>query len=241
MKSMDRIYGCIYKKEFLKTVEKNVLPGSFVLKIWMPFHGMQDKLPLRNIPEFYFLVMEEDYPLDDIIMAAERIQSKSVLQFDAVEGNIYVAGITHPVIRIKLFDQKLLIRDIQQLFADQGFNISLNRTVIKEKGVIKLKKYFSLEEVDRGIYFDQKIPELAYFSLPHQVEWDLFEEITKRIMVNVALGEFDTALGAFHIGEQSEYIIRVLKAQRNLKSIDLIRQDYFTYINKPELLNANAV
>jgi hypothetical protein len=238
---MDRVYGCIYKKEFLKSVEKGILPGSFVMKIWMPFHGLQDKLPLRNIPEFYFLVMEEDYPLDDIIIAAEKIQSNSDLRFDAVEGNIYVAGVSHPVIRIKLFDQKLLIHDIQQLFADQGFNISMKRIGIKEKGVIKLKKYFSLEEIHRGIYFDQKIPELAYFSLPHQVEWDLFEEITKRIMVNVALGEFDTALGAFYIGEQSEYIIRVLKAQRNLKSIELIRQDYLTYINKPELLNANPV
>jgi hypothetical protein len=241
MKSKDKVYGCIYKKEFLRTVEKNILPGSFVMKIWRPFHGLQDKMPLRNIPEFYFMVMDEDYPLDDIIMAAEKIIVNFDQPFDAVEGNIYVAGVTYPVIRIKLFDPNLMIRDIQQLFADQGFNISMNKLEIKEKGVIKLKKYFNLDEVDMGIYFDKKIPELSYFRLPHQIEWDLFEEITKRIMVNVALGDFDTALGAFHIGEQVEYIIRVLKAQRNLKGIKLIKQDYLTYINKPELLNANAM
>jgi hypothetical protein len=241
MKNSDKIYGWIYKKEFLKTVEKNILPGSFVLKIWMPFHGLQDKLPLRNIPEFYFLVMEADYPLDNIIVAAEQIRLKSDKMLDAVEGNIYIAGLTHPVIRIKLFDKQLKISDIQQLFSDLGFHMSMKRLVVQEKGVIKLKKYFYLDEIDEGIYFDKKIPELAYFRLPHQIEWDLFEEITKRIMVNVALGDFDTALGAFHIGQKVEYIIRVLKADRNLRGIELIRQDYLTYINKPELLNANAV
>ena len=241
MKNIDRIFGCIYKKEFLTTVEKNILPGSFVLKIWRPFHGLQDKIPLRNIPDFYFMVMKEDYPLGDIIVASEKIKLKSDQLFDAVEGNIYVAGATHPVIRIKLFDKILLMKDIQNLFTEYGFEISMNRVLIKERGVIKLKKYFSLEEVGKGIYFDRKTPELAYFRLPRQVEWDLFEEITKRIKVNVALGDFDTAIGAFHMGEKIEYIIRVLKLQRSIDSIVLIKQDYLTYINKPELLNLNAV
>ena len=241
MKNIDRIFGCIYKKEFLTTVEKNILPGSFVLKIWRPFHGLQDKMPLRNIPDFYFMVMKEDYPLGDIIVASEKIKLKSDQLFDAVEGNIYVAGATHPVIRIKLFDKILLMKDIQNLFTEYGFEISMNRVLIKERGVIKLKKYFSHEEVGKGIYFDRKTPELAYFRLPCQVEWDLFEEITKRIKVNVALGDFDTAIGAFHMGEKTEYIIRVLKLQRSIDSIVLIKQDYLTYINKPELLNLNAV
>jgi hypothetical protein len=241
MRTLDRIYGCIYKKEFLTTVEKNILPGSFVFKIWKPFHGLQDKMPLRNIPDFYFVVMEADYPLDTIIEVTEKMKLKSDLYFDAVEGNIFVAGVSYPVIRIKIPEKGCLIRDIQKLFTNYGFQMSMNRITIKEKGVIKLKKYFSLEEVGKGVYFDKLTPELAYFGLPGQVEWDLFEEITRRIKVNVALGDFDTALGAFHIGKKTEYIIRVLKLQRSLNSIDLLKQDYLTYINKPELLNLNAV
>jgi hypothetical protein len=241
MKSMEKVYGCIYKKEFLSTVEKNILPGSFAMKIWRPFHGLQDKMQLRNIPEFYFMVMEEDYPLDVIIKAAEKIKQDTDKSFDAVEGNIYVAAKTHPVIRIKIFEKSCLIKDIQQLFLDHGFHVSMHPVPIKEKGVIKLKKYFALEEAGAGIYFDRVIPELAYFKLPQQIEWDLFEEITKRIKVNVALGDFDTAIGAFHIGNEVVYIIRVLKAQRTLRGIELIKQDYLTYINKPELLDLNAV
>jgi hypothetical protein len=241
MKSMEKVYGCIYKKEFLSTVVKNILPGSFVVKIWRPFHGLQDKMALRNIPEFYFMVMDEDYPLDLIVTAAEKIKQDPDKCFDAVEGNIYVAGRTHPVIRIKIFEKSCLIKDIQQLFVDHGFHVSMQMISIKEKGVIKLKKYFTLEEAGEGIYFDRVTPELAYFKLPQQIEWDLFEEITKRIKVNVALGDFDTAMGAFHIGDEVVYIIRVLKAQRNLRGIDLIKQDYLTFVNKPELLNLNAV
>ncbi len=240
MKGVERIYGCIYKKEFLATVEKNILPGSFVLKIWRPFNGLQDKMPLRNIPDFYFMVMAEDYPLDDILAAYEKIKSKCDQLFDAVEGNIYVAGITHPVIRIKLFDKNFPIKNIQQLFAEHGFEISMNKLPIRGKGVIKLKKYFSLEEVDEGVYFDKMTAELAYFRLPDRIEWDLFEEITRRIKVNVALGDFDTALGAFHIGDRVEYIIRVLKIQRSLESVGLIQKEYLIYINKPELLKIST-
>ncbi len=109
MKNIDRIYGCIYKKEFLTTVEKNILPGSFVLKIWRPFHGLQDKMPLRNMPDFYFMVMEEDYPLDAIIRASDKIRLKPDRCFDAVEGNIYVSGLTHPVIRIKISEKGCLL------------------------------------------------------------------------------------------------------------------------------------
>jgi hypothetical protein len=241
MKSMDKVYGCIYKKEFLATVEKNIQPASFVMKIWRPFHGIQDKMPLRNIPEFYFMVMEEDYPLDTIIGITDKMKLKSDLCFDAVEGNIYVSGVSYPVIRIKIPERGCLIKDIQRLFTNYGFQISMNRISIKEKGVIKLKKYFSLEEVDKNIYFDRKTPELSYIKLPHQIEWDLFEEITKRIKVNVALGLFDSAIGAFHIGQKVEYIIRILKEQRSIDNIGLIKQDYLTYVNKPELLNINAM
>ena len=198
-------------------------------------------MPLRNIPDFYFMVMKEDYPLDDIILAADRIKLKYNQLFDAVEGNIFVAGETYPVIRVKQFDKSFSMKDIQNLFNEYGFEMSTNKLLIKERGVIKLKKYFSLEEVGKGVYFDKMTPELAYFSLPRQIEWDLFEEITRRIRVNVALGDFDTAMGAFHIGKKTEYIIRVLKIQRSLDSIDLLKQDYLTYINKPELLNLNAV
>lgn len=241
MSNLDKVYGWIYKKEFLTTVEKNILPGSFVMKIWMPFHGVQDKMRLRNIPEFYFMVTQEDYPLDKIIEVSEKMKMKSGHLFDAVGGNIYIAGVTHPVIRIKLIDKNLLMSDIQNLFAEHGFHMCMNRVLIKEKGVIKLKKYFSLEKVGESIYFDRKTPELAYFNIPRQIAWDSFEEITQRIRVNVALGDFDTAIGAFCIGDKVEYIIRILKAQRSLESIELLSKEYLTFINKQEALNFNAV
>jgi hypothetical protein len=240
MKNIDQVYGWIYKKEFLTTVRKNILPGSFVLKIWRPYHGLQEKLPLRNIPVFYFMVMEEDYPLDSIIGISDKINLKYDHGFDAVEGNIYVAGVTHPVIRIKIIEKSILMKEIQSQFVDYGFKMSMNRLSIKEKGVIKLKKNFYLEEVADGIYFDRRIPEMAYFRIPDRIEWDLFEDITRRIRVNVALGQFDAAIGCFHMGQKVEYIIRILKYKRNPENIELIRQDYITFINKPELLNINV-
>jgi len=238
--NLEHIYGCIYKKEFLATVDENIFPGTFVMKIGNPFLGLYKDLIIKNIPEYYFLIMQEEYPLDSIIKASEEINKKFKQIFDAVVGEIYVSGRVYPIIRIKKIDKRLTIEKVQEHFLNKGFHFSRNVQSIEAKGVIKLKKYFSLEEVDEGIYFDKQVPELAYFKIPYQIEWDLFEDITNRVKVNVALGKFDAAIGAFWYGEEVEYIIRILKLKRNVNNLQMIKKQYLKLIEEPNLLKTKV-
>ena len=136
----DRIYGCIYKKERIATVEENILPETFVLKIWKPFPGLRNDVVIKNIPEFYFLVMQEDYPLGSIERISEQINKKYEKGFHAVVGEISVSGETFPVIRIKNFEKKNIIQELQSHYLNEGFHLSKDRRLIKAKGMIKLKK-----------------------------------------------------------------------------------------------------
>ena len=76
---MEQVYGYIIKKEFISTVQKHIIPGTFVLKIGKPFPGIYKDLKIRNIPEFYFLVMKERYPAETIIGISEEINKKCSL------------------------------------------------------------------------------------------------------------------------------------------------------------------
>lgn len=236
----DRIYGCIYKKELIATVEENILPDTFVLKVWKPFPGLHKDIIIKNIPEFYFLVMQEDYPLGSIERVSEQIKKKYEKGFNAVVGEILVSGEKFPVIRIKNFEKKNIIQELQLHYLNEGFHFSKERRSIQIDGMIKLKKHFSLKEIEPGIYFDMEIEELGYVGIPHKLEWAKFDEMTRRIKVDIALGAFDAAIGVFYIRNNAINIIRVFNLKRSLENLQLIRKHYLREIGNPAFINVKA-
>ena len=102
--------------------------------------------------------------------------------------------------------------------------------------MIKLKKHFSIKEIKEGIYFDMEVKELGYIRIPCKLEWDKFEEMTLRIKIDVALGEFDAAIGIFYIGKNAVNIVRVYNPKRSLENLQLIKKHYLREIGNPELI-----
>ena len=233
----DQIYGCIYKKELITTVEENILPGTFVLKVWKPFPGLRKDIVIRNIPEFYFLVMVEDYPLGSIERVSGQINKRYEKGFNAAVGEIIVSGEKFPVIRIKNFEKKNIIQELQIHYLNEGFHFSKERRSIETMGMIKLKKHFSLKEIEPGIYFDKEIEELGYISITCKIEWEKFEEMTRRIKVDVALGVFDAATGVFYIRNEMVNIIRIFNLNRSLENLQLIRKHYLREIGNPAFIS----
>jgi len=234
---MEKVYGHINKKEFISTVQKHILPGTFVLKIGNPFPGIYKGLKIRNIPEFYFLVLREHYPPDSIIKVSEKINIRCRHGFNAVAGEIEVSGKCYPVIRIKNIEEKDCINELQALYMEEGFGFNMHPEQTESKGMVKIIKYFSLEKVGEGMYFEKAVPELGYFNIPNRIEWDKFEEMTRRIRVDVALGEFDAAIGVFHRGKEEENIIRIFNPLRSIINLGLIKKQYMQEMCNPELMD----
>jgi hypothetical protein len=234
---MEHVFGQIIKKEFITTAAGHILPGIFVLKIGKPFPGLYQNVIIRNIPEFYFLVLNESYPPESILNAAEEINRKCDNRFNTVAGEISVEGTTYPVIRIKNIREKDCISELQSRFQEKGFRFNTNPEPLQSKGMVKIVKYFSLVEVKEGIYFDRMVQELGYFEVPRSMEWDLFEDMTNRIRVNVALGTFDAAMGLFHKGGGEVNIIRIFNPVRSARNLALIKQQYQVEMCNPEFMD----
>jgi hypothetical protein len=239
MSKMDKehIFGHIIKREFITTAAAHILPGIFVLKIGKPFPGLYKNLVIRNIPEFYFLVLNESYPPESILNASGEINQKCDHRFNAVAGEISISGITYPVIRIKNIREKDCISELQSRFQEKGFRFNTRPEPIQSVGMVKIIKYFSLVEVKEGVYFDRMVQELGYFEIPRSMEWEVFEEMTNRIRVNVALGAFDAAMGVFYMGGREVNIIRIFNPVRSARNLTLIQDQYHVEMCNPEMMN----
>ena len=234
---LEPVSGYITKKEFITTVQKHILPGTFVLKIGKPFPGLYKGLKITNIPEFYFLVLRQHYPPESIIKASEEINSKCQYGFNAVAGEITVSGDCYPVIRIKNIGEKDCIDELQALYKEKGFEFSMDPVQVGSTGMVKIIKYFSLMVVGEGMYFDQSVPELGYFEIPRKIGWDAFENMTNRIRVNVALGPFDAATGVFYMGKEEKNIVRIFNPIRSVINLGLLKKQYMQEIRNPEFMN----
>ena len=72
-KDLENVSGHILKKEFITSAAEHIVPGIFVLKIGKPFPGLYKDVTIRNIPEFYFLVLQKKYSTREIIAASDEI------------------------------------------------------------------------------------------------------------------------------------------------------------------------
>lgn len=238
---MNKVYGFITKREFISTVKKNILPGTFVLKIGKPFPGIYKTVNIRNIPEFYFLVLQEKYSPESILEASEYINRICRYGFNAVAGEIMVAGQCYPVIRIKNIQEVECLDELQTLYLERGFKFSIDPVQIDAAGMIKIIKYFSLNPVGEGMYFDDTAEELGYFTIPRSIEWDAFERMTQRIRINVATGSFDAATGIFYLGKKEQDIVRIFNLRRSIGNLEMLKKQYHQAICNPEYTNQGVI
>jgi len=225
-KTLEGVYGYILKKESIKTVEDNIVPGTLVFKSWVPYPGFFEKSAISIQPEFFFLVMNDNYPLEEITRAAQIINKKFTKGFGTAHGEVTIFDNTYQVIRIKNYEKENIVKKLQENFIKEGIELLSHTESLQGDALIMLKKFFSLEKVEENIYFDRQEPEIGYFTIPYRMEWDPFEEMTYRIKVNVALGIFDAAIGMFYRQNMIRDVARIFNQRRSVENLKMIRQQY---------------
>jgi hypothetical protein len=234
----ERVYGCIDKKEFITNSDSDTMPGIFALKIWKPFPGLYIDPRIKNVPEFFFMVLEKEYPPELIISASEEINRDCEFDFNAVAGEISLPGATYPVIRLKNLRNQECIKELRSRYNEKGIYFNKKPEHVEAEGMVKIIKYFTIEKVGEGIYFDTAVPELGYIDVPYRPEWDLFEAMTRRIKVNVALGTFDAALGLFYRDKEEYNVFRIFNVRRSASNLAMIKKQYDAVMCNPEVLDA---
>lgn len=198
--------GTIEKKETLVSLSYNDL----VLESLHPFPGYHGTtVPDQQNPKSIFLVLKSKYDEEQIIRATFKIKENYPSYFDAAPGTISVYNQIEPCIRIKELENYQLIPELIALYKAEGLQFMKGKSIKEYYGLIRIKKYFILDEVNDGVYMDKETPEMGYFELDEKLDWDFFEKITLHIKHNIEENNFDAALGTIYRKTGLKDVIRI--------------------------------
>jgi hypothetical protein len=232
MKSTLETVGTITKKEILSTIEHDT-DKALVLETKKPYPGFYGTtIPDQLKPISLFFVTDQKYSGEMIIRATMAVKKETETTFDAVPGLIQVFNTMSPAIRIKDLASYEKIAELISLYRKYGIDFMKSRNLESFEGLIKIRKYFSLDLMEDGIYHDIQIPEMVYFTIPTMLSWDVFEALTLNMKMDPDYNNFDAALGVFFTPKGVLDIVRIYRKEIELDDITRIRNKYLLEINR---------
>lgn len=234
-KTILEIIGTIEKKEKLVSVGYD----NMVLESLRPYPGYHgDTVPDTTDPKSAFLITREKYTEEAIIRATILAKEHTPIVFDGTPGEIEFLNEWTQCVRIKGLKNYNLIPEVLDAYKKAGIEFTKGRKVRPYEGLIRIKKYFILDELDQGVYMDKESPEMAYFEVPVELPFDKFEEITLHIKRNLKENNWDAALGVFYRKTGLVDVIRIYDVNVCLGQCLFLRDKYQKEIEK--LLRANT-
>ncbi len=194
-------YGNLLKQESLVTMQDKILPNTFVLEAPEPFPGYfsyYSDMPSDSKPLYIYLVLKKLYTLEEVTRATQNIKKYFSANFNAAAGTVHLYNKDYHIIRVRHLDKFDQVIDLQACYMDEGIEFKKKPKNIAGYGVIRLKKFFTLEEIDDGVYFDLDEKDHGYFTVPNKLTWKYFEDLTTKVKHNWDLSKFDAAVGHIH-------------------------------------------
>lgn len=227
-------FGTITKEELLHTLHSNVLENTFVVENFEPFPGYHgENLPSKETPHHIFLVLKKDYGNEFIIRKSEEIRKHFKYPFGARPAELHIFNSVLHAIRVKDLPKFELIPELQRWYQDEGISFMKKRTYNK-KGLIRVFKHFSLEELEEGIFSDTEDPFMYYLEVSAPLSWKIFESITMKIKNNVDNNNFDAALATVYAKNLLD-VVRIYEKDPGTERLRELRKLYLEEIRKSYL------
>ena len=226
-------YGNLLKQESLETMNDKILPNTFVLEAPEPFPGFfgyYSEIPSDSKPLYIYLVLNRLYTLEEVTRATVNIKKYFAADFNAAAGTVNIYNNTFDVIRIRHLDSYDQIQDLQSCYLDEGIEFKKKPKSIQGLAIIRLKKFFTLEEIEEGVYNDLDEKDHGYFVIPHKLTWKYFEDITKKVKNNWDQSYFDAAIGHIHQDFSIVDMIRIYNPKINNEYLLEARKKYLERI-----------
>lgn len=204
------VFGTLTKTETVFTIDHKILPGTLVFEALRPFSGYYSDSPTGVKPVYLYLALEEQYELEDILRASQKVQLEFDTNFDAGKGFLQVFDTKYNVLRVRHLRDYDLLEKLQQSFTENGIRFLQKSKKYKDELVnIRIIKFYSLEEIAENIFLDKREKYHAYLQIPRHLERKEFDDITNKVKYNWVESKFDAAKGAFYYDGELHEVVRI--------------------------------
>ena len=223
--------GSLFKEEVLQTLEHHILPNTLVFESLEPFPGYHgENLPTEAKPEVIYLVLSKKLEIEEIFRVSQHLCSYFKLHFDATPGELTLHNTRYSCIRIRGMKSYSGIADIQGCYQDAGFAF-MKPHFIKDTGLIRIDKVFSMEVMASHLYRDLENDLTFYIDIPYHFDWNLFRQVTFNVKNNLDNRNFDAAL-SFIYHKHILDLVRIYTKNPDVGRLQQIREKYIEEIRK---------
>ncbi len=221
------VFGTLTKTETVFTIDQKILPGTLVFEALKPFPDYFNDAPMTAKPMYLYLALEEQYPLEDIMRASQKIQLDYNVSFDAGKGFLHIYDEKYDVLRVRHLKDYGLLEKLQRSFEEKGFRFLRKSKKYKDEDVkVRIIKFFSLEEIAENIFLDKREENHAYIEIPYHLHWDEFDEMNNKVKYNWVESKYDAAKGAFYYNGELHEVVRIYSDKIGPEYLQKLRKLY---------------
>ncbi|MGC9353065.1 MAG: hypothetical protein ACP5D9_04455 [Mariniphaga sp.] len=216
------VFTNLTKHVTIVAVEDKILPGSLVFEAQNQFPGYYHETPTSPEPVYIYLVLDRQYPLEEVLRATQNIEKEYDWNFDSGKGYMLIGSQLLNVIRLRHLSEIDLVEKIQEAYQNQGINFLMNKKLKgKLEAEVKIVKFLNLVKLGEGIYIEAEDENFGYVEIPKYLKPSAFIKVTMDVKYNWDGHEFDAASGSFFKDGKLVEFVRVLS---NKIDVDYLHQ-----------------
>ncbi len=221
-------FGELTKEEPLSRLENEmIMPDTLVLEAVNPYFGYYHDAPMAERKPYLYFVLDDCYCLQTVSRAVVDIRKRTTYAFCADMGCVELNREKWYVLRICDIDKYTLIGDLQEMFSAQGVGMMRYRKAFStQMCLIRLQKFFFLQEMEHMLFLDARDHNKAYFQAPFHVGWEAFKEITTEVKYDTSILFFDAAQALYYENRNIFDLVRIYREHLSKEKLRAIRDRY---------------
>ncbi|PLX11137.1 MAG: hypothetical protein C0598_08845 [Marinilabiliales bacterium] len=227
-----KTFGKIIKKEKVATVQNETNTNILVLETLSPFPGYHGSTVPDNLePNSLFAITKTGHNEEFLQRRIQEVRDILPYDFDAAPAFINVQNETRSAIRFKDLKYEL-VGDVTREFVNKGIQFSKTKKVSAADTIIRVYKFFNLEEIKKDFYRESEDHNTKYFTIPTQLRWSTFEKMTMSTKYNLDDNNFDAAIAVAYINNAIVDFVRIYDNDPSIKKLEVIRKKYLEAFTK---------
>ncbi len=220
------LIGKIIIQENIDTIDENKLPGTFVINVPDPYKNYYGRFTEIVKPVSIIFVTKTPNSFEKILRVTKKINQKYNLKLDGAKCEVTLNSRKLDGIRVKGINRFPEIAQIQQYYKDEGYEFAKSEKFKSTEALIRINRFFNVDEVEQGIYHSHDEDEVYYIEVPRYMSWDEFKKLTQEVKHNIADANYDIAKGIFYVNHGITEILRVVKPKATLELLKTIKKKY---------------